>query len=617
VPWRADAAARASPPKGREVSIHATLPRLAAAALAACTTATAAAAETLGVSEVRAGQRGVCVTEMDGGEMVEFPVTVLGTTGAAAPEGELVLVRLEDERFRHAGIIAGMSGSPVYVDGRLLGAVAFGWAFSKDPIAGVTPFERMVELRDAAAAGPASPSATAAGMPTGVRPAVAELASAVHAAEVGAKVLGWLAPEPAGELRGLPLVVGAPGLGELRGWLSESFRRLGLVGAPAGGGGATTIASEEPLRPGGMVAGVLVDGDAAVSVGGTVTEVRGDDVWAFGHMVFGAGEIELPLARAEVVTVLPSQLQSFKFFRTGDIVGAFRADRQHGSWGRLGAEAAMLPVRVSVDERDYRFRSVRHDVLTPLLVAYLTQAGYAARGRTFGGQTVGLEIAVGLEDGRTAELEQWFVGGDAAAEASAYAAAVLAYLTTSGFERPAPSAVEVRLATRETLDALEVVDAVPDRWTVAPGEQLEVRVRLRPRRGPERLERLRIEVPERVPEGRLDLVVADGASWSAYDLRMRPPRPASFGDELRLLERLEPASRLVAALERPEPGVAMGSGALPVPAGVALQLKAGLGPNLAATAWGVVGRVRWEADGPVSGAVRIALEVDAAAGDRR
>lgn len=595
------------------MTIHSAIVRLAAAAVGvAAFAAPVRAAETMRLADVRPGQRGVCVTEMDGGERVEFPVTVLGTTGAAAPESELVLVRLEDERFRHTGIIAGMSGSPVYVDGRLLGAVAYGWAFSKEPIAGVTPFERMVGLRPESRGGLVS---APAGTAHGSRPGVEALAAAVHDGGVGRIVLDWLVPAAPGPAERLPLVMGASGLDDVGGWLADGFRRLGWVAAPAGGG--APVADGGPLRPGGMVAGVLVDGDAAVSVGGTVTEVRGEDVWAFGHMVFGAGRIVLPLARASVVAVLPSQAQSFKFFRTGETLGAFGADRQHGAWGRLGSDAPMVPVSLAVDGRGYRFRAVRHEILTPLLVAYLAQTGFSARGRTFGGQTVRLGVDIHLEDGRSASLEQVFAGGDAAAQASAYASAVAAFVTTSAFERPPIAAVDLRMESREELEGIELVDAVPARWTVAPGEELEVRARLRPRGGPERVERITVRVPERTPEGRLDLVVADGASWSAYDLRMRPPRPASLGDELRLLDRLEPASRLVAALERPEPGVAMGAGTLPVPAGVALQLKAGLGPNLAATAWGVVGRADRELDAPVVGAVRIRLQVDAAAGDRR
>lgn len=572
------------------------------------------ATEAIPVAEVAAGMRGVCVTEMDGGERVEFPVTVLGTVGAAAPERDFVLVRLDDERFRHTGVIAGMSGSPVYLDGRLLGAVAYGWTFSKDPIAGVQPFERMAGLKaeDDGGSRGASPAAT-----SGPPPALAELAAGVSAGGLGRRVVDWLLPAVPEGLQRLPLVVSAAGLGEPTDWLADGFRRLGWLGVPGStAGDAAVAAGASSLEPGGMVAAVLVEGDASLAIGGTVTEVRGDDVWAFGHTVLGAGRVTLPMARAQVVAVLPSAMQSFKFFTVAEVLGAFEADRYHGSWGRLGATVDLLPVTVAVDGRDYHFRTVRHEVLTPLLAAYLAQTTYATHGRTFGGQTVALDVGLDYPGRPRVAVRQLFSGGDAAAQAAAYAAAVVAYVETSAFDGPEPSGLSIGLTSREALAGAEIVEAVPDRWTVAPGESFGVRVRLRARGGAERVVRLELEVPSRLADGRLDLVVADGASWSAYDLRQRPPRPDSFADELAVLGRLEPSGRVVAALERPQPGVVMGDSPLPAPAGVVLQLKAGLGPNLGATAWGVVGRAAVDLEQPVSGAVRLTLTVDAAVASR-
>ncbi|MBP1620722.1 MAG: hypothetical protein H6Q02_1489, partial [Acidobacteria bacterium] len=135
------------------------------------------AVELIDPSEVPPGSRGVCLTEMDGGEAVEIPLTVLGQVGPWAPELEVVLVRLDDPRFEETGIIAGMSGSPVYVDGRLLGALAYGWPFSREPIGGVTPFTRMLSL--AADDGPTGAGAAAA------RPTLPELVAARQERRLG------------------------------------------------------------------------------------------------------------------------------------------------------------------------------------------------------------------------------------------------------------------------------------------------------------------------------------------------------------------------------------------------------------------------------------------------
>jgi hypothetical protein len=558
------------------------------------------AADVIDLDEVTAGMTGICVTEMDGGEVVEIPLTVLGVLGPAAPEREIVLVRLDSERFETTGIIAGMSGSPVYLEGRLLGALAFGWSFSKQPIGGVTPFRRMLELAG-------EQSVSVGGAPD--RPSLTELVSASREGSLGDLLMDWLAPPPAGELQRLPLAVSLGGWWNPTGsdWLAESWRRLGWVGVP--GGAASGEAPPVPLRGGSMVAAVMVEGDATVAAGGTVTEVRGDQLWAFGHPYLGAGGIEVPLARSRVLAVLPNQAVSFKFFEVGEAIGALRADRSHGVWGRIGASAPMVPVEVVVDGHRYSFRSLRHPLMFPLMTAYLVQASLSARGRTLGNQTVELSLETHYVGHPPVVYQEAFASDQASVEAAAMSAAVVAYLENSPFEVPDVERVAIRVDSIERLEQSVLVDAVPERLVVNPGQTLGVRVRLRPHRGPLLSRRLEIRIPTEVPEGRLDLVVADGASWSAYDFQMRPLRPASFDDELRLVSRLVPSRRVVMALERREPGVALSGGSLAVPPSLVVQMRSGLGPNLQTTDYGVVGRIEEDMPSAVVGAQRIPLTV--------
>jgi hypothetical protein len=550
------------------------------------------------LSEVGVGDRGVCLTEMDRGELVEIPLEVLGTMGGSAPEGEIVLVRLLDERFERTGIISGMSGSPVYIDGRLLGALAYGWSFSKDPIGGVTPFERMVHLSETA------PSAASAATR---RPGPGRLLEAIQGGSLGDQLLDWLVPEGGGDLTHLPLatILGGP-RPTVGGWLARAWRRLGWVSAPAGGAAAV---GDGALAPGDMVAGTIVSGDATVAVGGTVTEVRGDEVWAFGHPFLGAGSLVMPLARARVTAVLPSQVSSFKFFSVGEVLGAFRSDRGHGVWGRLGATAPSVPIQVRADDRSYRFDCVRHPVLSPLMVAYLTSASHAARGRTFGDQTVAARMGLDFVDGRRVEVEETFAGSDAPASAASYLAAVAAYLMNSSFSSPELASASVELTSEEALERAVIVDAVPLRTIVAPGETLSVRVRLRPHDLPEITRVVQVEIPSGLADGPLDLIVADGASWTAYDFQMRPSTPASFADELRFVARLRPSTRLVLAFERRDLGVAMGGENVVVPPSVLLTLRAGLAANLDSTSQQVVSLMEEPMTSSVLGGERIRLEV--------
>lgn len=556
------------------------------------------AVDGLDPAEATPGRTGVCITEMDGGERVEIPLTVLGTVGSGRPDGEIVLVRLDHPRLRETGIIAGMSGSPVYLDGKLLGALAYGWAFASEPIGGVTPFVQMLELE------PSPPDTGFA-----PRPQLGEILAATRAGGLGQLVVDWLLPESSDETQALPLAVAGWRTGSNESWLAESGRRMGWVAAA--GGGPSEPRDPGKVTPGSMVAAVMVDGDVTLAAGGTVTEVRDDRLWAFGHPFLGAGSTAMPLSRAGVVAVLPNLMNSFKFFTVGGPIGAIVADRRDGIVGRLGAEAPMVPISVSVNGHKYSYRSIRHPVLLPLLAGYLAQASQGVSGRSFGDQTVAVRVAVRYPGDQAATVSATVASPQAPAEASAFTSAVVAYLEASPFDGPEIESIAVSLETVERLEAATILDIVPERRIVRPGDELAVRFRLRPFRGAEVTYTLKLRVPEGIPDGPLDLVGADGAAWTAYDLQMRPLRPADFGDEVRLVNSLDAATSLVAVLERRDVGVAVAGGTVSAPPSVVIQMQSALGPNLDAVAYSVVARTDAMMPFPISGAQRIPLTVRA------
>jgi hypothetical protein len=315
------------------------------------------------------------------------------------------------------------------------------------------------------------------------------------------------------------------------------------------------------------------------------------------------------MARAHVVTVLPSLASSFKFFEVGEPLGVMEADRSHGVFGRIGGEVSMIPVTVDADGIEYAFRAVRHDVLLSLMTAFLADSSLRARGRTFGDQTVAIELDIDYEDGRSVHYTDSFASASASAEAATMAASLVAYLEQSPFEGPDISAIGIRLRSVERIDTTSLVDAIPERLVVRPGDELRVRLRLRPHRGDEFEHTATVRIPSEAPEGKLDLVVADGASWTVYDVQMRPFRPDSFGDELRFLERLVPNRHVVLALERRQLGVALPGGSLAVPPSLVVQLRSALGPWVQTTEYGVLETSEEEMSTPVLGAQRIPLTV--------
>lgn len=549
------------------------------------------------LAEVRPGLRGVCVTEWTDGEVWEIPVQVMGVLDGAGPERTAVLVRFDDPRFAESGVPAGMSGSPVYIDGRLLGAVAFGWAFARDPLAGVTPFDAMRRI---------DPTPVPAGHPQA--PTLEQLAALARGEGIPLAALPAL-PRPPGWVPQPVAVAGLPAAG---GFTAELLARAGLVampGAATGGGDGVPAAGE-------MAAVLLVWGDATLAAGGTVTARDGDTLYAFGHPLFGLGTVALPAARARVLAVQTSFQNPFKVFAVGEPFGAFVADRPAGMLARVGPVPPGLPVTVAVrrggEETRWNFQAARIPLLEPLLAAFLVNGALTARGAGVGEATVRLELRATLGDGSTSTVTQDFTGVDALARTAAFAGTFLGFLTNSPFPHPEVARLEVRAEHAEAPRRALIAQAYPRRQRVRPGEEFTVTAHLQPEGEEEARVTLAVRVPADTPPGRLDLVVADGAAWTAYALRSTGVKPTSFAQQLAQVALIDTASTLVAALEAFEPGIAAPGASMPgLPLSWASTLAAGLSPAQATRLrTAAVAVVRWRAPYPLEGALRIPLIVE-------
>src|SRR5215831_2499543 len=335
--------------------------------------------EILPVDQIVPGMKGYGVTDLGDGQGVQrFDVEIIGLLKRYTPRQDLVLGRVSGAGLENAGIIAGMSGSPIYVEGKLVGALAYGWPFSKDPICGITPIQSMLDIRHV----PAGPPVPIGGS-TGSATSTSALLSALAAGRFSDRLESLLAPlrlPAAGEATPLPLPVsfgGTSAPGEL---FSRVAQAAGWMAVPSGASGAGAGASAEPssssgtMRPGSAIAAQLLSGDMDLSATGTVTWVEGNSVLAFGHPFLSMGPVSMPMARAEVLTVLPSVYRSFKFAATGPVLGSISQDRSTGILGSFGARAPMVPitVRISSDlipSQVYHFKAVHNSMLTPILSA--------------------------------------------------------------------------------------------------------------------------------------------------------------------------------------------------------------------------------------------------------
>jgi len=573
--------------------------------------------ETLAADRLKAGMRGYGLSDLgDGRGIQKFDVEILGVLRRYAPRQDLILGRVSGAGLEHLGVIAGMSGSPIYVDGKLIGALAYGWPFSKDPICGITPIQSMLDIRQAPAAPPV-PIGGSSGSGTAV--STADFFSAFAAHSFRERFDALLAPLRASGGDGMAALAlpvafsGEAGAGSLFTRLTEAAGWLASpAGASAPGSGATSRAS---LRPGSAVSTVLLDGDMVLSANGTVTWVEGDTVLAFGHPFLSMGPVQMPMAHSDVLTVLPSLYRSFKFSGSGAVLGAVTQDRSTGILGTFGARAPMVPVTVRIASEDlptqtFKFEAVHNSMLTPILTAIAIDSVLTTLEKRTGERTLVWKSSI-RTPGRSVRWDSVFSGLAAREEAVTSLALLTNYLMANEFLDMTILGVDVEIRHSDRLQNAKVLNVEPRKERLRAGEKVPVWIDLVDFRGGSRRVVMDLDVPADTPPGPLTVFVGDGSAATAYDLSLYPSDPHSLEQVLDFLERIRPPNSLNLLAYRRAAGAVVAGEPLPaLPGSVAAILRdRGPGdgsPNLSYL------RLQWETieqPVPVTGSVRLELEV--------
>jgi hypothetical protein len=547
-------------------------------ALSALTARAALGAEVLPLADVRPGMQGVGRTVFEGARVDEFGVRILGVLeNAVGPRQSLILARLEGGPLAETGVIAGMSGSPVFVDGRIVGAVAYAFPFGKQPIAGITPIGDMIE-----AAGSAAPRASSARLRS---PADGGSAAPLDRASVAAALRRPLRSVLPGALRGEAMPAGVAGatLSPLAlplvfsgfepdtfEWARGVFSSMGF--APVMGGGGTAAPGPVPdLAPGAAVGVSLVEGDLDLSVTGTITHIEKGRVYAFGHPFYNLGPTRFPLRKAWIYSIFPSLQVSWKIAAALDAVGTIDQDRTTTVSGRLGEPPRMIPVEVRLRsaraaERTFRFRLVDDELFTPILGYVSLLSVLQGHERAIGAATLRIDARLALAGGRELTLSDVVADDHPAQRAAAALGGPLALLVGNDFEKVAIEGLSVSVDAKETLEAATLVRAWVDRpLPLRPGTVAPVKVQLRTHRGQTAIETLHLEVPASAPAGSYTLLVADAATMDAVEQREARQGLAvrDVDHLLRMLNRLRAGNRIYARLTRPGGGAVVGGEYLP------------------------------------------------------
>lgn len=539
----------------------------------------------IGLDEIQPGMKGYCLTAYKGTEVEKFGLEVLSVVhkiGPAIPprpsSKDAILVQGTDERFIHTGPVAGCSGSPVYIDGRLAGALAFAWYFSKDPLYGVTPIEEMLKVGEA----------TAGAQQRAFEPGFAfDFSEPIDLAAVDKQITTARASKE-NSLMGAaalpsPLIISGlpPEVCEQLGTMVEPF---GLMAVPSIGSsvGRKEVAGVQ-LVPGACLSVPLVSGDIAIEAIGTVTEVVGDQVYGFGHSFFGHGPVDLPMATGQVHTVVSSMFRSFKFASTLEIVGALRADESAAIRGQIGAKARMIPLGLTVEryndaeKKVYSCQVVHHRLLTPMLVRAVVAGAAVMLGWLPPDHMIEYRVCIGIEDSEPIAFENvsTSLGLDEIVIESAVPVAILMNnpyksLGINSIE------IEIRIVPKNIVSRLWSVNLSDS--TVKGGEEIEFEVVVESFLAEKKKYEGRLKVPDELEAGKYDLIVCGAYDYEKFLRKAAPYRfvPENLSSLIKALNDILAVKRdrLYYLLVLPPSGLTVERAELPdLPATKALVLR--------------------------------------------
>jgi hypothetical protein len=485
------------------------------------------------VSEIRPGLKGTGKTVFQGDRIEEFQVEILGVLrNAIAPKHDVVIARLSGAPLEKTGVIAGMSGSPVYVDGKLLGAVALSFPFSKEPLAGITPIEEMVQVVPAATGTTSQPKPSST-FRIARLPGSNETGRLIPATDTPFEEMlaGMSVTDEAGPLAGLRLPLRFGGFSsEIIQTYTSVFRRMGfepMTVASLSGSEDPTV-SEGDLAPGSMISLLLVRGDLNLNVDCTVTYLKGDNLYACGHRFLLVGPAKIPFARSRVITSVPSLASSFKLDAPGPVVGNITQDRFGAIYGTVGEKAPMIPVHIRLESTlnkttDYSFEIIQHAFLTPFLLNLGVTSSLNATERAVGPSTLELRGKIQLANGQAIDLEDVVSGDINTPNAVGLSVALpLSQLMSNPFPDLQVERVDLSLVSSNEKRTAMIEQAWSSRSEVSPGDKIEVTAVLRTPSGETLVQRLPVEIPENVTDRALSLVVGSGTTINAFQTRLSP-----------------------------------------------------------------------------------------------
>ena len=527
------------------------------------------------LSELKEGMRGTARTVFRGSEPEEFNVEILGILpGGVGPKQDLIVGRLSGGGAERTAVFAGMSGSPVYIDGKLVGAISYSFPFSKEPICGITPIEQMIaifEQKQPAKMQAAEPRifsftelASTSWLPEMPRPAAISGSPSISDSRLAA-VTGQAFQ---------PIATPVTFTGFSQATLDRFAPQLlqaGLMPVSAAGGASAIApmkaADEKTLLGGTSVSMQLTRGDYSLAASGTVTWRDGDKVYAFGHPFLALGTSDLPMSESHVVTVVPNVNNSFKLAVPDSMVGSMTQDRATGVFGKLGQAPKMIPVKMNLETsrgqtQTLNFEVAKDDFLTPLLLNITAYNSIVANERGLGDLTIELDGNIDVKGQAPIKVQRRFAGLQAAQVASGAVAVPIATLLRSSFDDLDLGGIVLNIKAIDgskmaTLDRIAV-----DKLQARAGDTIEVQAFVRAESGKIFVQRIPVKIPAGVSTGPLSIVIGDG-SVIQQNAAIQQFVPKNLGELIGTMNNVKLPDRLYAQVVRNTNGAIVGVSEMP------------------------------------------------------
>ncbi len=515
----------------------------------------------LPVDQIKPGMKGVGQSVFIGNQIEEFQVEIVGVLQNVQPKRNIILARLKSPLLEKTGVMSGMSGSPVYIDGKLIGAVAYSFPYAKEAIAGITPIDEMMAVEG----GTEKSVSFFRRQPVSKSLSLQELLE-MHE-DILAPVFMRYVDGQAFTSLSHPLIFG--GFSSTVFEKNKSFfSRMGFSPVLAGSGGQAVEKISPPdmkLRPGDAVGVQLVSGDLNVAAVGTVTQVEGNKILAFGHPFYNLGPVDYAMTRANVITVVPSVSSSFKLAETGPLLGRFSQDRTAGVLGEIGKMPRFVPVSIKMMDptgelKEFKIKVVEDKILTPVYLNVSLQSLLYSEERNVGNLSLAMKGNIYLENGQSIHIEDLFSGNfdTSVQDLSGLLTAVVYFLANNEFRDLSIYEINLEISTSEEVKYSYLEKAWLDKYDVYPGERIQLQVYSKNFRGESVVQEVSLVVPALPSGSEIFLVVADSESMQHIEMRQYKTRtfvPRSLNQLVRLLGNLRKNNRIYFKMLASKPGL--------------------------------------------------------------